>query len=57
VEREGNLSLLLFPKASFAKNTPTKEILFFVFNGRECSGLDALDGETCRDLGGWVRPA
>jgi hypothetical protein len=46
VEREGDLSLLHFPKASFAENAPTKEILFFVFNGRERSGLDALDGDT-----------
>jgi hypothetical protein len=46
VEREGNLSPLHFPKASFAENAPTKQILFFVFNGRERSGLDAMDGGT-----------
>jgi len=46
VEREGDLSPLHFPKASFAENTQTKEIVFFVFNGRERGGLDALDGET-----------
>jgi hypothetical protein len=42
VEREGDLSLLHFPKASFVENIPTKEILFVVFNEDENAAASML---------------